>query len=159
MSLPRAVHRFRLRYITALYWSMTTLTTVGCVAVTASLVARRRRHFTLNHDSSNVTTDRSCRNHAVVEQLSNNNHNGSYGDITPVSNNEKIYCFVAMVLGVGFFTLIVGNITALMTATSYSERVFTKHMQAIRGYHGQSHLAALAARLLVRSLVVSHRVP
>lgn len=37
-----------------------------------------------------------------------------YGDIRPVSDNEKIYCIVIMILSCGIFAYIVGNVSAII---------------------------------------------
>eukprot|EP00931_Biecheleriopsis_adriatica_P060525 TRINITY_DN36364_c0_g1_i1.p1 TRINITY_DN36364_c0_g1~~TRINITY_DN36364_c0_g1_i1.p1 ORF type:complete len:656 (+),score=91.14 TRINITY_DN36364_c0_g1_i1:60-2027(+) len=68
------------QYTAALYWSMTTLTTVG------------------------------------------------YGDITPASDGERIFCILSMVVGSSFYGYVIGSISALvaqqdLNLTSYFERM------------------------------------
>ena len=41
-----------------------------------------------------------------------------YGDINPVSDNEKIFCIAIMIISCGVFAYIVGNVSAIIMNTN-----------------------------------------
>lgn len=71
------------RYIDALYWSVTTITTVG------------------------------------------------YGDITPVTRFEKIYAIFAMLMGLGFYGFLIGNITRLLSKKDPAREHYLDNMEKL----------------------------
>ncbi|MCB0587961.1 MAG: ion transporter, partial [Phaeodactylibacter sp.] len=71
------------RYIDALYWSVTTITTVG------------------------------------------------YGDITPITRLEKIYAISAMLMGLGFYGFLIGNITRLLSKKDPAREHYLDNMEKL----------------------------
>ncbi|MCB0566242.1 MAG: cyclic nucleotide-binding domain-containing protein [Phaeodactylibacter sp.] len=71
------------RYIDALYWSVTTITTVG------------------------------------------------YGDITPITRIEKIYAIFAMLMGLGFYGFLIGNITRLLSKKDPAREHYLDNMEKL----------------------------
>ncbi|MCB0549833.1 MAG: cyclic nucleotide-binding domain-containing protein [Phaeodactylibacter sp.] len=71
------------RYIDALYWSVTTITTVG------------------------------------------------YGDITPITPTEKIYAIFAMLMGLGFYGFLIGNITRLLSKKDPAREHYLDNMEKL----------------------------
>lgn len=76
-------------YLVALYWSMTTITTVG------------------------------------------------YGDISPVSDGERVFTLTAMVVGGGFYGYVVGSICAMVSTSDLNTTAFYDRMELIHAW--QSH--------------------
>ncbi|EKJ85153.1 cyclic nucleotide-binding domain-containing protein [Leptospira meyeri] len=74
------------RYIRALYWSVTTLTTIG------------------------------------------------YGDITPVTNSQTIYTMGVMILGVGIYGYVIGNIATLLSNLDISRVTFQEKLNTIDSF-------------------------
>lgn len=70
-------------YIDALYWSITTLTTVG------------------------------------------------YGDITPVTDGEKIYVMCCMLVGLGFFGFLIGNITSALSQKDPAREHYLENIEKL----------------------------
>jgi len=71
------------RYLAALYWAMTTLTTLG------------------------------------------------YGDVVPVSDKERLYAMVAMVIGGAFYGYIIGSMTSVITDMDLDARAFHDRMEML----------------------------
>ena len=65
---PQTIDDQTTHFIKAVYWTVTTLTTIG------------------------------------------------YGDITPTTNNGRLYTMVIMILGVGIYGIVIGNVTRMMAA-------------------------------------------
>jgi CRP-like cAMP-binding protein len=74
------------RYLAALYWAMTTLTTVG------------------------------------------------YGDITPASDNERLYAMLAMIIGGSFYGYMIGCMTSVITDMDIDTRAFNERMEMLDGW-------------------------
>lgn len=70
-------------YINSLYWTITTLTTIG------------------------------------------------YGDITPRTDNQKLFTIGIMIAGAGMYGYIIGNIANLLANIDYAKTVFTEKMERI----------------------------
>lgn len=68
-------------YINSLYWTVTTLTTVG------------------------------------------------YGDIAPTNNNEKLFSILIMIMGVGFYGYLIGNIATILTKRDPSKEKYLENME------------------------------
>lgn len=82
------------RYLRALYWCVTTLTTVG------------------------------------------------YGDITPSTNGQMLYDIGVMILGVGMYAYIIGNIATILTYTDPARAEYVKQQErlaAFMEYRGLPH--------------------
>jgi hypothetical protein len=71
------------RYLAALYWAMSTLTTVG------------------------------------------------YGDLIPVSDKERIYAMLAMIIGGSFYGYIIGSMTSVITDLDIDSRAFNDRMEML----------------------------
>jgi hypothetical protein len=74
------------RYIRSLYWSVTTLTTIG------------------------------------------------YGDITPTTNSQTIYTMGVMILGVGIYGYVIGNISTLLSNLDISRVTFQEKLNTINSF-------------------------
>ncbi|GBF49261.1 cyclic nucleotide-binding protein [Leptospira ryugenii] len=74
------------RYIRSLYWSVTTLTTIG------------------------------------------------YGDITPRTNTQTIYTMFVMIIGVGIYGYVVGNIASLLSNVDISRIKFQEKLDTINSF-------------------------
>ncbi len=70
-------------YISALYWTTTTLTTVG------------------------------------------------YGDIVPHSDPEKLYSVLVMILGVGFYGYLIGNVASVLSKKDPAKEYFIENMESL----------------------------
>lgn len=70
-------------YINALYWSVTTITTVG------------------------------------------------YGDITPITNAEKLYTILTMLVGLGFYGFLIGNIASLLTEREPAREHYEENLKRL----------------------------
>jgi hypothetical protein len=80
------------KYITALYWAFTTMTTVG------------------------------------------------YGDITPITNNEKIYAMFSMIVACGVFAYTVGSIGSLVSKQNAMENAYREQVVAVNRYMRKKEL-------------------
>ncbi|TGN08453.1 ion transporter [Leptospira ilyithenensis] len=74
------------RYIRSLYWSVTTLTTIG------------------------------------------------YGDITPTSNAQTIYTMGVMVVGVGIYGYVIGNISTILSTIDISRIAFQEKLNSVNSF-------------------------
>lgn len=79
------------RYLAALYWAMTTITTVG------------------------------------------------YGDILPVTDMERLYAMVAMVIGGSFYGYVIGNISALVTTSNLHQNAVNHRMDLVSEWCDHHH--------------------
>ncbi|MBN1280015.1 MAG: ion transporter [Candidatus Thermoplasmatota archaeon] len=73
-------------YIDAIYWCITTITTVG------------------------------------------------YGDISPVTDLQKIWTMMAMIVGVGIYAYVIGNIASLLSHIDVAKASFSKQMEDINSF-------------------------
>eukprot|EP00929_Paragymnodinium_shiwhaense_P030121 TRINITY_DN17120_c0_g1_i1.p1 TRINITY_DN17120_c0_g1~~TRINITY_DN17120_c0_g1_i1.p1 ORF type:complete len:976 (-),score=197.78 TRINITY_DN17120_c0_g1_i1:235-3162(-) len=85
------------QYLAALYWAMTTVTTVG------------------------------------------------YGDVTPETDIERLYCMFAMIAGGCFYAFVVGSISSIITDSDLHERAYSERMALIQSW--LDHHAELPKRL------------
>ncbi|BDA78706.1 hypothetical protein LPTSP3_g16360 [Leptospira kobayashii] len=74
------------RYIRSLYWSVTTLTTIG------------------------------------------------YGDITPTSNEQTVYTMGVMIVGVGIYGYVIGNISTILSTIDISRIAFQEKLNSINSF-------------------------
>lgn len=74
------------RYIRSLYWSVTTLTTIG------------------------------------------------YGDITPRTNPQTVYTMFVMIIGVGIYGYVIGNIASLLSGLDVSRTLFQDKLNTINAF-------------------------
>eukprot|EP00941_MAST-03F_sp_MAST-3F-sp1_P002947 g2947.t1 len=74
------------QYLSAIYWSLTTLTTVG------------------------------------------------YGDITPATDQERIFCMIGMCFGGAYYGYVIGNITAMMSTLNLQQSHFDERMEEVQSY-------------------------
>ena len=74
------------QYIDAIYWTVTTLTTVG------------------------------------------------YGDITPMTTDQKLYTIFVMLLGVAFYAYVIGNIATILSNINYAKAKFINKVDSISAF-------------------------
>jgi hypothetical protein len=74
------------RYLVALYWAMTTMSTVG------------------------------------------------YGDITPHTDTERLYCIIAMVIGCGYWGFVLGSMTSIISNKDLNTRAYWARMDDVKAW-------------------------
>jgi voltage-gated potassium channel len=82
------------RYLSALYWCVTTLTTVG------------------------------------------------YGDVTPTTVNQTIYTMVVMLLGVGVYGFVIGNVANLLSKMDMARAQYVATIERVTGFMRYRHVPA-----------------
>ena len=102
-SLP-ASDRFSLdtRYLAAMYWAATTLTTVG------------------------------------------------YGDITPQSDAERLFCFFGMIIGGAGYGFLVGECASVVSEVDAHTKQYNERMESIIAYMGQRNFPVTLQRKIKR---------
>jgi len=94
-----AVHGFS-RYLRALYWSVTTLSTTG------------------------------------------------YGDLTPVTGAQTAYTMVVMLLGVGVYGYVIGNIASLLANIDLAKRHYLENMERLSAFMRYRNIPPMLQRRL-----------
>ena len=57
-----------------------------------------------------------------------------YGDLTPRSAGERLFAIIAMIFGTGIYAYIVGEVSAMVTASSSSERETVMRTKRLREF-------------------------
>jgi voltage-gated potassium channel len=57
-----------------------------------------------------------------------------YGDIVPVTNPQRIFTMIVMIIGAGLYGYIIGNITNLLSNLDYARTLFQEKMEKIHTF-------------------------
>ena len=57
-----------------------------------------------------------------------------YGDITPASNSERVFCFFAMIVGGTFYGFLIGNMSSIVADVDSASREYNTRMERIFSY-------------------------
>ncbi len=106
---PIAITDDRECYLQALYWCITTLTTVG------------------------------------------------YGDIIPLTNEQRVYTIVVMILGVGMYGYVIGNVANLLSNIDRAKSHYLTNMERLSTFLKYRHIPAEIALLFSHPRTASVR--
>jgi len=74
-----------------------------------------------------------------------------YGDFLPMSDQERLYAMLAMVIGSAFYGYIIGCITSLITDADIDKRVFNERMEVVQAWLDfHEHMPAILRRRIRR---------
>jgi voltage-gated potassium channel Kch len=57
-----------------------------------------------------------------------------YGDIVPHSDEERIVAMVALLVGTGFYSYVIGSISSIVASTDSTQRTYLEKMDLIYSY-------------------------
>lgn len=79
-----------------------------------------------------------------------------YGDITPSSDVERVYCILTMAGGVGFFAYYVGSVTAVITSQDLNSGAYLDRLEAIQSWLDFHHEIPKQLRRKIRRHFKEH---
>ena len=55
-----------------------------------------------------------------------------YGDVTPQTDEERIFCIFAMIIGVAFYSYIIATVASMVTSTDAKQAIYRERMEQLR---------------------------